>query len=156
MKSIKLLLPIFATILLSATSCKKNIGEILSSTSIGFNQDGLWITVNIGNGGGYYYDYSAYQNYGYGPSAQSFTAVVYVISSPTNSTSIPVYVKDRYGNFSFLGTADCVNGVSWQVANYQLQLLQNWFIQHPGVPCAIVGEFDPRYTNAPWSIHLRF
>jgi len=141
------------------TSCtKEQLEETLqnSSVSVGFRVGSSWVTLSIGNGQGSYYNAEAYGDYGYGPSATGFTNVVYVLNPPTNSTSIPVYVRDRFGNFVQLGFADCVNGVTWQVANYQLALLQNWFVQHPGVPCAMAADFDPRYTNGPWSIHLRF
>ena len=144
MKS-KLLLPLIV-ILLSFTSCTKDqVAQTLenSSVSVVFKVAGVWIDLSIGNGGGYYYDQSAYANY-YDPNNNVTTTIGYITSYPLDETRIVIHDQ----NGAILGTANLPSGTGSQM-NVAITNIRNWF-SNGGGRLPVLVTWNQKFTNAPW------
>lgn len=141
MKSKLFLIVLVAIVTIFTTSCSPNNapgmnGGIEANITVGFRIAGTWVQLSFGNGGGYYYDQYAYNNYGYGYNPVTNVTVVYIYSKPLNQTSIAVF--DRI--VRPIGTVSCTGG-TWQQSNQMFQFLQNW--NYNVGPCAVLVEWDP-------------
>lgn len=134
--------------LLFFTSCSTEEGaSVDANITFGFQIDGVYVSLSYGNGGGYYYPQSAYDNYVPTNNGDVNTTVCYILSAPLNPTAIAVF--DYEGNC--LGTVSLAYG-NWQQENNFFQFLQNW--NYNNQPCAVLVQWDPKFTNGPWSGHI--
>jgi hypothetical protein len=131
MKSIKLIIATMAIVLFS-TSCNK--ADVMGD--IGVQIGPVYIQLSFGGGQGAYY------GYGYVP-ANVNTTVAYIMSVPNNPTAIAVF--DQNGRA--MGTVHIASG-DWRLDNDLFMFFRGWNYR---TPCAVLIQWDQRWTNAPWS-----
>lgn len=141
----KLFIFAIATVLFSSSCTKEQLEETLqnSNITVGFRVGGAWVTLSIGNGGGYYYDQSAYYGYDYNVT-NSVTTVGYIRALPLDETRIPIF--DRNGQI--LGNANLPSGTGSQM-NVAITQIRNWFVNGGG-PLPVLVSWNQKFTNAPW------
>lgn len=128
------------------SSCtKEQLEQTLenSNISVGFRVGGVWVTLSIGNGGGYYYDQSAYYGFDYGYN-NAVTTIGYIRALPLDETRIPIF--DRSG--LILGNANLPSGTGSQM-NLAITQIRNWF-RNGGGPLPVLVSWNQKWTNAPW------
>lgn len=156
MKSIKL----FSVVILSfffLTSCTKDemkdvVNQTLqnSSISVGFEVAGVPVQLSLGGGTGMYYDQQYYNSYQCPSSGSNYydnntnVTVCYIVSKPFSQTAIVVFDKNGHA----IATVSSVNG-NWQQDNAFFLQLQNW--NYSNGPCAVLVQWDPKWTSGPWS-----
>ncbi len=135
------------TAAIALTSCSKNPDDIQPQGSInltvGFKVLGQWVTLSIGNGGGYYYNQSAYAGYNY-YNNNSVTTIGYIRALPLDETRIPIF--DQRG--LILGNANLPSGTGSET-NVAITQIRNWFRNGNG-PLPVLVDWHQRWTSAPW------
>jgi hypothetical protein len=125
-------LVILLLLIVSFSSCEKEIG-----VTAGVQVGPVYVDLSFGGGTGPYY--------GYGNVPPSLnTSVVYIISKPLDQTAIAVF--DQNGRQ--MGVVTCTSG-TWQQSNQMFHFLQNW--NYSVRRCAVLVQWDQKWTNAPWS-----
>ncbi|MEK7106065.1 MAG: hypothetical protein AAB895_01750, partial [Patescibacteria group bacterium] len=122
---------LIATCIFSMSSCEK-VG-----VTVGGQIGPVYVQLSFGGGTGAYYGYGNVPN-------NVNTSVVYIVSKPLDQTAIAVF--DQNGRQ--MGTVTCTSG-AWQQANQMFQFLQNW--NYNVRPCAVLVEWDQKWTSAPWT-----
>jgi hypothetical protein len=127
---------IFTTFMVAAifslTSCQK--GDL--GVDIGAQIGPVYVQLSFSSGSGPYY------GYGYVP-ANVNTTVAYIMSVPNNPTAIAVF--DQNGRA--MGTVHIASG-DWRLDNDLFMFFRGWNYR---TPCAVLIQWDQRFTNAPWS-----